>query len=814
MTNRKKTACYLGGLLALLVLYYSRVLFTDRIIRAPDIINEFYWVVKGIDNLSLWQLFPMHLQASWNPYLNSGATVEGGDVSLNFLLWRNLIFWLIPAPANVAWFIVLHLFFGACGTYLCCRAIGASRLASFAAGLIFALAPEIASLINAGHVMKIATISFAPWAFYLLERGFQTRRLVFFLTTGFVLAFQFFNTHWQVAYYTCLCVGAYGVLRLMGIARRPAEGEKGSLPRLLGMNALLLIFFLTTVSISLLPLADWSKETNRGVQSGSNQGGAGGLKGGLNVEEAMAWSMPPEEVATFVIPGFFGLSRQEGGENPKNIASYYWGRMHFTQTTDYMGLLPWLLLPLPLIFRRDRYTWLAVAGIAGGILFSFGQYTPFYWALYKFFPGINHFRVPKMMMFIPVMGLAIMAARGLDLLRDGEVRGSRAFRRYLLGCAALPVALLLMAGIEIAGANHWMERSAGILAQPTRYEQGAYLVGQRWGNLVRETLIATGVAALYAVALFLAGNRRAARAVPWLLLLLFVGDTWRVNDKFLFTVPAPARARDESSPPPLVQFLSKMPPEYRVLPLDGSDPMQYVSRRIPVVYTSNAVQQVRWQQFLESFNLVGPMPDLLNVKYLIMGGQEYAQQKAQLGDRYAPVFTTPGGGSVVLENRSVLPKGWLVPAAAVVTDPAQRLALLQNPRFNPSRVALVESQPPIPLADPAGAPAPLPSQDVTVPLYEGEHIVVEAAPPANALLVLGEKYYQGWKATVDGKATEIVAVDHILRGVYLTPGRHRVEFRFDPLPFRIGKYLTLGSFALFAAVLVREWQRRRVKGEA
>ena len=329
-----------------------------------------------------------------------------------------------------------------------------------------------------------------------------------------------------------------------------------------------------------------------------------------------------------------------------------------------------------------------------------------------------------------------------------------------------------------------------------------------------DLMVGAGIAALYAVALFLVRNRRAARAVPWLLLLLFVGDTWRVNDKFLFTVPAPARARDESSPPPLVQFLSKVPPVYRVLPLDGSDPMQYVSRRIPVMYTSNAVQQVRWQQFLEGFNLLGPMPDIINVKYLIMGGQEYRQQKAQLGDRYAPVFTSPDGASVVLENRSVLPKGWLVPAAAVITDPAQRLALLQNPQFNPARVALVESQPPVPLADPNSAPAPLPSQDVSVPLYEGEHIVVEATAPANALLVLGEKYYKGWRATVDGTAAEIVAVDQILRGVYLTPGRHRVEFRFDPLPFRIGKYLTLGSFALFAAVLVREWQRRRVKGEA
>ena len=103
--------------------------------------------------------------------------------------------------------------------------MGAGRLAAFIGGLIFALAPENASLINAGHVMKIATISYAPWAFYFLERGFQTRRVIFFLTTAFVLAFQFFNTHWQIAFYTCLCVGAYGILRLIGIF--VAEGKRG-----------------------------------------------------------------------------------------------------------------------------------------------------------------------------------------------------------------------------------------------------------------------------------------------------------------------------------------------------------------------------------------------------------------------------------------------------------------------------------------------------------------------------------------------------------------------------------------------------------
>src|SRR5690606_6775475 len=141
--------------------------------------------------------------------------------------------------------------------------------------------------------------------FWFLEKGFRTRRLIFFLTTGFVLAFQLFNTHWQIAYYTCLCIGVYGIVRSIGILREEDTGDHFPLLKLAGMNLVVLVFFLTTVAISLLPLANWSADTTRGVASGSNRG-----KGGLDVEEAMSWSLPPEELVTFAIPGFFGLSRQ------------------------------------------------------------------------------------------------------------------------------------------------------------------------------------------------------------------------------------------------------------------------------------------------------------------------------------------------------------------------------------------------------------------------------------------------------------------------------------------------------------------------
>jgi hypothetical protein len=747
------------------------------------------------------------LKASWNPYVNSGLTTEGGDVGAQFLFFNRLVFWLFPAPASVAWYIVFHLFAGAAGTYCYFRLIGTSRIAAFLGGLIFAVAPENASLINAGHVMKIATISLAPWAFYCFEKGFQSRRLIWFLTTGVVLAYQFFHTHWQIAYYTCLGVGVYGVMRSLGIVLRERQAGTKELARLVGLNLVVMFFFLSTVAISLAPLANWSKETNRGVRSGANQG-----KGGLDREEAMSWSLPPEELGAFVIPGFFGLSRQEGGENPTNIASYYWGRMRFTQTVSYMGLLPWLLLPLPLIFRRDKYTWLAVAAVAGGIVFSMGQYTFVYNFLYDHFPGINRFRVPKMMMFIPVLGLGVLAARGLDLLLDEETRKSRVFSRYLYGLLALPVILLALLGVELAGKGFWLNSFGELLAQPTRYEQGPQLVTQRWDNLVAETGIAAAVAALHAAAVF-AFSRKwlAAKAIPYVLLALYLGDVGRVNAKFLFLVSEPQQLKGAKTP--VMEYLiTHGSDRYRVLPMDGGDPMQYATNRIPVMFTSNPVQQQRWQNFLDTFVLASTMPDLLNVKYLVFSAQDYDQQKAQLGNKFPEVFRSPEGAQVVVENRTVLPKAWLVPAAAPITDPQQVFAILLNPAFDPRSVAMVESPPPFPMADPNAA-QPLPPQGVSVSSYKGEQISVSAATPVNALLVLGEKYYRGWKATVDGKPAEIQPVDHVLRGVYLTPGEHKVEFVFDPLPFKIGKWLTLASFVFFAGMVGRELRLCRKREE-
>ncbi|HEY6008973.1 MAG TPA: YfhO family protein, partial [Geobacteraceae bacterium] len=202
-----------------------------------------------------------------------------------------------------------------------------------------------------------------------------------------------------------------------------------------------------------------------------------------------------------------------------------------------------------------------------------------------------------------------------------------------------------------------------------------------------------------------------------------------------------------------------------------------------------------------------------NVKYVVVDSAQMEQMRRELGAKFATAFQAPDGSETVLENRSVLPKGWLVPTVQVVSDPLLALRALQSPAFDPRRLALVESPPPLPLPSEA---VEAPSGTVTVNRYEGNIISLTASAPRAALLVVGEKYARGWQATVDGKKTDIYPVDYVLRGVYLPAGRHTVEFRFDPLPFRIGKYLTLASFAVFALLLVREASnaRRRRREDA
>lgn len=800
MKNLKESICgrdwfWVALLAVITIIFCQRILFTDQIIRASDVITQFFWGAKAAHEQTLAQYLrsiPDIFHANWEPLNDGGRTLEGGWNAIGLLFHRYLIQHFLPFPASIAWLAVISLIWGGIGTYYYCRRIGIGRFGAFSAGLLFALCTENLSLINAGHIQKIEAIGWFPWVLLFLEKALRSRRLFHYAMTALLLAVQFFNMHWQISFYTCLAVGVYWTFHVAWRYATETRSRK-YLSRDVLLAAVMSVLFFTTIAMSFAPLFSWSQQSERG--------------GGMSHEEGMSWSMPPEEVLTYFVPGLVGLSRQEAGDVPAKGQVYYWGRMRFTQTSDYLGLLPWLLLPLPLIFRRDRHTWFFTLFMGVTLAMALGKYTFVYRFLFDHVPGFSTFRVPKMILFLFAFGAAVLTGKGMDVLAEGP-NDRKILKKWLIGCTAFTAILVLSRLILAFNFKTVLSLADGFINMATRYQSDPSLITERYSNMLREISIAIGVSCAY-LAIFFAWFRKwiPARYTLLVLTAFLLLDLWRVDDSFL-VVTAPPQADGKAAKNDIVRYLEPRIGEYRMQPLDADSAHYYADNGLANVSAYVTISEKRYKEFLDNFSLMGAMPDIMNLKYLVMPVAGFEAQKNVLSAKYSPVFTSTEG-QVVLENRTVLPKAWLVPSVALVRDPAEQFAVMNSSTgFNPAGVALVESTPPIEMSAPSAAKE---AGKALVRVYQPDRIVVEAVAGSNSLLVLGEKYYRWWYATIDGKRTDIYPVDHILRGVYLTPGRHSVEFVFDPLPFKIGKFLTLGSFLFFAFMLGREFIVRRVR---
>jgi len=81
---------------------------------------------------------------------------------------------------------------------------------------------------------------------------------------------------------------------------------------------------------------------------------------------------------------------------------------------------------------------------------------------------------------------------------------------------------------------------------------------------------------------------------------------------------------------------------------------------------------------------------------------------------------------------------------------------------------------------------------------------------------LGDTFYPGWRAYVDGRAVAVHCVDYVFRGVVLPPGEHEVTFVYQPLSFRLGLMVSLVTGSVLAALvtfrLLRSLNQREKRG--
>ncbi len=92
------------------------------------------------------------------------------------------------------------------------------------------------------------------------------------------------------------------------------------------------------------------------------------------------------------------------------------------------------------------------------------------------------------------------------------------------------------------------------------------------------------------------------------------------------------------------------------------------------------------------------------------------------------------------------------------------------------------------------APCPAPDQ-FRLLAREPERVVMEADLACDGLAIIGDPYYPGWRAYLDGRRVPVQEV-YGVRAVRAAAGRHRIEYRYRPASVYLGLGLTLLGMVL------------------
>jgi hypothetical protein len=145
-----------------------------------------------------------------------------------------------------------------------------------------------------------------------------------------------------------------------------------------------------------------------------------------------------------------------------------------------------------------------------------------------------------------------------------------------------------------------------------------------------------------------------------------------------------------------------------------------------------------------------------------------------LGEHFTAV-TNSEGRYAVFEFSGALPRASLYSEWQTCPDDQTALEILVSPAFDPQKTVLVNGA----LPSPAGKPNNS-AGSVTFAGYQPNHFVLKAYARAASVLLLNDRYDPDWKVWVDGKPETVLRCNYNMRGVFLAPGLHQVEFRFRP----------------------------------
>ncbi len=213
------------------------------------------------------------------------------------------------------------------------------------------------------------------------------------------------------------------------------------------------------------------------------------------------------------------------------------------------------------------------------------------------------------------------------------------------------------------------------------------------------------------------------------------------------------------------------------------------------------------------------------------GDLRVERKEEEIGSKFELVFD---GDIKVYHNRQSFPRAFVVHQAEVMEDEEEILARIGSEKFDFREKVILEEQTPelrfTPLERKPNhlwegeeinefgrdlKPTPnfltgltpnstrlTSNSKAKVVDYQANSVKIEARMDEEGFLVLSDTYYPGWRVWVDGREEKIYCADYLLRAVHLSSGLHRVKFVFDPLSFKLGLWMALGTIVCLGGFFV------------
>ena len=814
------------GLLILPLLFFWPVIFGGKTLIPFDNLYAFepwksYATQRGVGvphNLLLsdlllenyaWKEFILEALRSrqvpfWNPYLFAGVPfLAAGQHSALYPL--SIIYYIFPLAQAYGYFTVLHLFLAGLFIYIYGRVLGLNRWGALLAGVTYTFSGFM--VVRVVWPQTIATITWLPLILALVELAFRAQEseppkspLPYLLGGAVVLGVNFLAGHAEFSYLVLLVTGFYTLCRLMSLWWRVRDRRR---TLYLGLGVLAMIILgLGLGGIQLLPLYELVTRSFRQDSAG--------------YQEILGWAYPKRQIITFLVPNFFGnpahhgyfdlLSRkivpvtQDFAGEP--IDTIFWGIKNYVEAGSYVGIVPLLMAVVALFGRRTRYFWVFASLALLSLLFAFG--TPLYALLFYILPGYRQLHTPFRWVFPYTLSLAVLAGLGADFLAKRGTKSPRliGWLALSLGCIGLLLTALifLRPGPFIPLADHLL--AASQKAQEA-FANGSVLLSYQWPNLVHLALFSAGGGLTIILAHFTL-SRRAwpfdfAQAWQPLALFVLVCDLFIIGRGFNpaidpqlidFAPPSVAFLRSDTDPfrfttfnaPGEKTFNANAGMFYRLSDIRGYDsiiPQQY-AQFMGLIEEQGELLYNRIAPLYQYKSLDSPLLDLLNVKYVVT-------------TRHIP---NPGYTLVyddevrIYRNDDYLPRAFVVPEAKIIEDEEARQQALRV--FDPREYVILEEEPPTPGG--GLSQSSVGSPKVAITEYTINQVTIEVDMPQPGWLLLTDSYFPGWKAYERvGESEEelrIYRADGNFRAVFLESGEHTVRFKYSPLSFKLGLYVT------------------------